>query len=117
VTVLTTEGLADALGCFWNAAIGAAHTQQEGMATAAIMAEGIAAVQHRLEEQSADDRIQKAIDMAVQHGGHDGAHHKDWVIDQMVRILAGDRYDQIVAEARSGEDGPETYDWEIGIAP
>lgn len=63
------------------------------------------------------DRIQAAIDIAVQHGGHDGAHHKDWVIDQMVRELAGDRYDKIVAEACNGEDGPETYTWETGIAP
>lgn len=63
------------------------------------------------------ERIQAAIDLAVQHGGHDGAHHKDWVIDQMVRILAGDRYDTIVREACAGEDGPDSYSWEVGIPP
>lgn len=35
------------------------------------------------------DRIQKALDIAVRYGGNDGAHHKDWVIDQMVRALTG----------------------------
>lgn len=35
----------------------------------------------------------------------------------MVRILAGDDYESIVANAKAGEDGPETYSWEEGIAP
>lgn len=61
--------------------------------------------------------IEVAIDLAVKYGGIDGAHHKDWVIDQMVRVLAGDRYEQIVAEAKSGSDGPDTYEWNLGIAP
>ncbi len=50
-------------------------------------------------------------------GGHDGEHHKAWVIDQMVRVLAGDHYDALVAAARAGDDGPETYDWDTGVAP
>jgi len=62
-------------------------------------------------------RIDKAIEVAVQYGGIDGAHHKTWVIDQMVRALAGDDYDRIVAEACDGEDGPDTYEWDEGIAP
>ena len=44
--------------------------------------------------------IEKAIDLAVQYGGIDGDHHKAWGIDQMVRALAGDRYEQIVAGMR-----------------
>lgn len=65
----------------------------------------------------ADDAVEAAIDLAVQSGGIDGTHHKAWVIDQMIRLLAGDRYETIVADARAGEDGPETYDWDVGIAP
>ena len=61
--------------------------------------------------------IDKAIKFAVEYGGIDGAHHKDWVIDQMVRMLAGDNYEQIVKDACDGEDGPQTYVWDIGIAP
>jgi hypothetical protein len=60
---------------------------------------------------------EKALELAVRFGGIDGEHHKAWVIDQMVRVLAGDGYEQLVAEAKAGEDGPETYDWDEGIAP
>ncbi len=63
------------------------------------------------------DRIIAAIEIAVKHGGHDGEHHKAWVIDQMVRALAGDRYDELVRAACSGEDGLETYRWDVGVAP
>lgn len=62
-------------------------------------------------------RSVKAIQLAIQYGGIDGAHHKSWVIDQMVRALTGLDYDKVVAEAREGEDGPETYDWDVGIPP
>ena len=64
-----------------------------------------------------DDKIKAAIDLIVQYSGIDGAHHKDWVMDQVVRVLAGDQYEQIVKDACDGEDGPNTYSWEIGIAP
>ena len=66
---------------------------------------------------SDEEKIQAAIDLAVKYGGIDGAHHKDWVIDQMVRVLAGEKYEEIVREACDGEDGANTYSWEIGIAP
>lgn len=36
---------------------------------------------------SSMDRIEKAIEIAVKYGGIDGAHHKTWVIDQMVRAV------------------------------
>jgi predicted alpha/beta-fold hydrolase len=67
--------------------------------------------------KSEKERIDEAVALAVRYGGIDGAHHKTWVIDQMVRVLAGDEYQAVVADARAGADGPETYDWEIDIAP
>lgn len=87
------------------------------------------------------ERIQKALDFAIRYGGIDGAHHKDWVIDQMVRALTGcpvvtetakdyrgeeytyecqgesEEYEQLVADACDGEEGPDTYGWEVGIPP
>lgn len=63
------------------------------------------------------ERVDKAIELAITYGGIDGGHHNQWVIDQMLRVLAGDKYDAIVAEACDGEDGPETYEWDVGIAP
>jgi hypothetical protein len=62
-------------------------------------------------------RITKAIGIAVRYGGTDGAHHKAWAIDQMVRTLAADGYEALVREACVGEDGPDTHEWDVGIPP
>jgi len=89
----------------------------------------------------AQKRIGEALAIAVRYGGIDGDHHKRWVIDQMVRALTGcpeveaeakdargktytyvrraesTMYLELVREARAGENGPETYDWDLGVAP
>ena len=52
-------------------------------------------------------RIERAIELACRYGGTDEMHHLQWVVDQMVRELAGERYAQIVADATSGEDRSE----------
>lgn len=64
-------------------------------------------------------RIDDAIFLAIKYGGCEGAHHKAWLIDRIVRVLAADsvEYENIVSRARMGEDGPNTYDWDVGIAP
>lgn len=94
-----------------------------------------------LSPREATDQIGKALEIAMSYGGIDGAHHKTWVIDQMVRALTGcpmveksatdcndkpysyevqgesEEYVGWVAAAKDGEDGPETYGWDEGIAP
>ncbi len=70
-----------------------------------------------MSEDEAQARIEKAIDLAIRYGGIDGAHHKAWVIDQMVRALAGEDYVQLIKDACAGEYGPDTYGWDEGIAP
>jgi hypothetical protein len=67
--------------------------------------------------ESNEWRIDLALDFALRYGQIGGDHHKAWVIDQMVRALTGDQYEQWVREAKDGEDGPNTYDWDEGIAP
>lgn len=62
------------------------------------------------------DKVKQALDLIEQYGGIDGGHHKQWVLDQLVRVLADD-YDQWVKDACAGEDGPDTYEWDEGIAP
>ena len=62
-------------------------------------------------------RIVAAITLATRYGSIDGAHHKNWVIDQMVRLLAGDDYDEVVRLAKAGPNGPDSYEWDCGIAP
>ena len=64
-----------------------------------------------------DERIKAALDLAWKYGAIDGDHHKAWVIDQMVRVLVGDGYDDWVSEWQRGDDGPHTYEWDRGIAP
>lgn len=63
------------------------------------------------------DKIAAALDVAFADGQIDGAHHKAWVIDQMVRALTGDGYAEWIRNYRDGEHGPETYGWDEGIAP
>lgn len=58
------------------------------------------------------ERIELAINTIVRHGGHDGDHHKAWVLDQVMRQLAAEKYDGIVREVKA-----EGWAWNIGIAP
>ena len=58
-----------------------------------------------------------ALELIGQYGGVDGSHHKDWVLDQVARILAGEGYEDWIKVLRDGEDGPETYGYNEGIAP
>jgi len=76
------------------------------------------------------------------YGGADGSHHKAWVLDQVARILHGtpvicrearwddgrselrvatgapsNAYLEWVRAMRDGEDGPDTYDYDEGVAP
>lgn len=78
------------------------------------------------------------------YGGIDGSHHKDWVLDRVVRVLNGcvprlflakwsdgtehvrfyiddedltEEYLEWVRKCKDGEDGPDTYSYEVGVAP
>jgi hypothetical protein len=68
-------------------------------------------------EKQDKTKIALAIDLAIRYGHIDGDHHKMWVIDQIVRILAGKRYAKIIRESCDGEDGKNTWEWDTGIAP
>lgn len=63
-----------------------------------------------------EERVHKALDLIESYGGIDGGHHKQWVLDQLVRILADD-YGAWVRAYQDGEDGPLTYEWDKGGAP
>ena len=62
------------------------------------------------------EKIDEVLEIA-QSGTIDGGWHKMWVIDQMVKTLTGLKYKQWVREFENGEDGPNTYEWDTGIAP
>jgi len=90
---------------------------------------------------TAEERIEEALTIALQWSQFDGAHHKAWAIDQIVRTLTGcsevakqgvdhrgnpytypalgdsEEYVEFITKCKAGEDGPETYSWDEGIAP
>ena len=59
----------------------------------------------------------QALSIAADYGQIDGGHHKTWVIDQMCRKILGDDYEEFIKNNKNGEDGPNTYGWDTGIAP
>ncbi len=61
------------------------------------------------------ERIGKALEILTHGGLTDGAHHKQWSIDQAMRALTGDGYAEFVKALEDGEDGPKTYEWDTGI--
>ena len=64
-----------------------------------------------------ETRMSDALEIAMNYGAIDGAHHKMWVIDQMVRILAGKNYGGLISTYCAGEDGEDVYEWDKGVAP
>lgn len=62
--------------------------------------------------KDAIQRRDEAICLALEYGMRDGSHHKMWVIDQMLRILAGDEYETLIHNHTNG-----LYNWDEGIAP
>ena len=58
------------------------------------------------------ERIEQAMEFINEYGHIDGAHHKQWVLDQIARVLLGDAYTEWAAP-HSDEWGG----WEVGIAP
>lgn len=83
-----------------------------------------------------------ALLFIASYGSIDGNHHKDWVLDQVARVLndtpvivtearwengtteirfrTGEpsvRYLEWVRKCKDGEDGPDTYSYDCGIAP
>jgi hypothetical protein len=71
-------------------------------------------LERRSQDTESDQRILAALMLASSYGGTDGAHHKQWLIDQMVRALTG-----CTAEGESPEYAAFTSgrDWDGGITP
>lgn len=61
-------------------------------------------------------KCQQVLDFIQEYGGVDGGHHKQWLLDQIVRKLSPN-YAAWVDDFEWGEDGYGTYEWSSGIAP
>lgn len=57
--------------------------------------------------------VQRALEFARDCGQVDGGHHKQWVIDQMVRALLEEQYGDFVATYRALAGA----DWDTGTPP
>ena len=67
--------------------------------------------------EEANARLRKIVELA-QMGQFDGAHHKTWVIDQVVRAATGDHYERWVTWFRGDpEDEANHYFWDEGVPP
>lgn len=67
--------------------------------------------------QELEEENQKVLDLIFEYGQIDGGHHKMWVIDQIVRILTKDKYNEWIKNYVYDEETGDTYDWDKGIAP
>jgi hypothetical protein len=63
------------------------------------------------------DKIEDALAVAFENGNVEGEHHKQWVIDQMVRALLGPEY-SVWVERHNADNASKDYPpWDIGTAP
>lgn len=64
-------------------------------------------------------RIDAVFEIIFTYGGDDGADHKAWVLDQVIRSLCGtdSEYERWVRRYQFGPDGPDTYVWDTGVEP
>lgn len=53
-------------------------------------------IRNDIKPRSGVKRIDDALTLLVRYGQTDGEHHKQWCIDQVVRILSGKRYAALV---------------------
>ena len=64
--------------------------------------------------------IDEALNLIRGYGTTDGDHHKQWVLDQVVRILKGNDYEEWVKDHNGDaidSDGNTEYEWDVGIPP
>lgn len=65
-----------------------------------------------LTEQEAKERLNRALLLIADRSGGDCP----WLIDNITKIIAGDKYEAFVSTVKSGPLGPDTYDWNTGKA-
>jgi hypothetical protein len=64
-----------------------------------------------------NNKITEVIELCLDYGALNGSHYKMWIIDQIIRILSGDKYDALIKSYCKGEDGPNNYSWYTGVKP
>jgi len=67
-------------------------------------------------------KLKKIENIIYSYGQIGGDHHKAWVLDQVMRIIKGDKYKEWVHEYEHTDNQGKScdekeYEWYIGIAP
>ena len=68
-------------------------------------------------ESEMRESLVEAMNLITDCGQIDGNHHKLYILDQIARKVMGNDYDEWVKRMKNGEDGPETYWYDEGVAP
>lgn len=75
-------------------------------------------LQQRAENHLLAPGIRGAAMVAHQYGGIDGEHHKQWVIDQMLRqILGAAGYETWLNNYNAQSEAFDLAPWDQGVAP
>lgn len=72
---------------------------------------------NKIKLQELEEERKKVLDLIFEYGQIDGGHHKMWVIDQIVRILTKDKYNEWIKNYVYDEETGDIYSWDKGIAP
>ena len=67
-------------------------------------------------KDTAIERLKNIRKLIEAYGYIDGAHHKQWLLDQIMREIMGTQYDQWKYEYEHVNDEKE-YTWNQGIRP
>lgn len=63
-----------------------------------------------------EERFVKALEIGLTYGAVNGETHKMWCIDQMMRALLKDEYEEVITEYKKPVNG-HTYEWSEGVEP
>ena len=69
------------------------------------------------ENKTDKDKIECATSLILNYSSYDGDHHKQWVFDQVLRILWGEEYEKNIASYNEDIREYGDYRWDEGIAP
>lgn len=69
------------------------------------------------DESSLQERIHKALEIAWDYANTDGAHHKQWTINEMVNALTGGNFEDLKELYEAELPDGDWYEWDEGIAP
>jgi hypothetical protein len=74
------------------------------------------------ENELKTDHVIESLRIIENYGQIDGDHHRAWCLDQVARHLLAHlgpnySYETWVEDMKAGQFGPDTYEYDAGVAP